>query len=100
VQNVGVGNGQQQWSAMKAGAVALTSAYVPFPVRMRANPTITLFNPAAANAQVRDFDGTADTSASVAQNVSERGFVVTCTGNAGTAVGNNLLFHWTASAEL
>jgi hypothetical protein len=68
-------------------------------VLMRAAPTVTTYNPAAANAQVRDFTAAADCSAA-ATTAHPNGILVSCTGNAGTAVGGALGVHLTAESEL
>lgn len=100
-QNVGNGSGEHVFIAGKAAATAECSPRILFPVRMRAAPgTPTLYNPAAANAQVRDQTAAADCSASAAANITDQGFHVTATGNASTAVGNILGVHYAASAEL
>ena len=53
-----------------------------------------------AGAHVRDVTAAADCSASVGANISTAGFVITATGDAATAVNNDLRAHWTANAEL
>jgi hypothetical protein len=98
-QNTGV-VGAVRFPAGKAGA---NSEYASFsyPVPMRAAPTLTFFNPSAANAQTRDSVAGADCSATVAGgNANENIFSVFCTGNASTAVGNALDVHATAEADL
>jgi hypothetical protein len=67
---------------------------------MRKTPTVTLYNPAAANAQVRDETAAGDLTASATANVNRKGFNVAATGNAGTAIAGMLGIHWTADAEL
>lgn len=100
-QNLGYStSGEFTWSAGKAGALAQYSPRILFPVWMRAAPALTLYNPAVANAQVRDFDAGADCSATATYAVSESGFSANCTGNAGTAVGNLLRFGWLATSQL
>ena len=100
-QNVGVGTGEQDFIVGKAGAV---SGAVRIPIKYKtpkqAAGTITLFNPAAANGQIRNETTNADlTSASVSRS-DENGIMITATGDAGGAVGDLLSIHWTASAEL
>lgn len=99
VTNVGSNTGEQQFAAGIAAA-ASDIAYTEFQVNKRAAPTITYFNPNAANAQVRDQTATADATATAATNNTERGFLTTCTGNIATVVGNKLAFHYTADARL
>jgi len=99
VQNLG--SGLYQFAAQIAGAASQRSSNIPFRVTMRTNPTITLYNPNAANAQVRDAIAAADCSSStVVLNSSNSAFCVNCTGAAGTAVGNSLQVNWTADAEI
>jgi hypothetical protein len=100
VQSAGAATGEHRAIAGKAAAVAVSLGTVRFNSPMRIAPTITLFNPAAANAQVRDITGAVDCSASAGGNITEQAFEITCTGNAATAVGNVLGVHWTADARL
>lgn len=101
-QNLGNGTGETTFVATIAGAVTNRSGRIPFSPRMRASTglAMTLYNSAAANAQIRDQTAAADTSAAATVNVTESGFHVTCTGNAGTTVGGVLGFHWAADAEI
>lgn len=99
-QNVGSGTGEYRFPATVAGANANRLGTIQFGSKMRAAPTITLFNPNAANAQVRDQTAGADCSASAAGNISDRGFEITCTANAGTTVGGALAIHYVAEADL
>lgn len=100
-QNVGGGSGEYLFPCTKAGASQNYSPRIAFPVRMRAAPaSVTLYNPSAANAQVRDSTAAADCSSSSANNLSETGFHIGCLGNASSAVANALVVHWSATAEL
>lgn len=98
-QNVGAATGESVGMAGKAGAAA-EFIYVPFKTRKRASPTVSTFNPAATNGQIRDESAGADCSAGALSMLQETGTNITCTGNAGTAVGNLLGIHWSADAEL
>jgi hypothetical protein len=94
-----VTDGYYRSVAMAAGAVVNRGTHMNFPVRMRANPTITVYSPLFATNQ------SADTSAGLACTATTAvggplGFVVVTTANAGTAVGNLLSCQWTASAEV
>jgi hypothetical protein len=102
VQNAGANTGEAQYTAHAAGAVAQRAPTISFAVTKRIAPTtLTLYNPVAANSQIRDAIANADCSASGFQAInSTKGIVATCTGNASTAAGNRLIFHWTADAEL
>jgi hypothetical protein len=98
-QNVGAPTGQTNFLAGKAGAVTGDTPTIVFPRRMRAAPAVTLYNPSAANAQVRDFIASVDTTGATAL-ASERGFTISFTGNATTAAGNAMGVHWAASADI
>jgi hypothetical protein len=98
-QNVGNSTGELMFIAGKAGAAA-QYGHARFPVVMRGAPTLTYYNPAATNAQVRDVTASADTSSTSSTSARDAGFTVTATGNASTAVGNLLAVHWIADAEL
>lgn len=98
---LGVNNAEDTYAAVKAGATANNIApYRRFSQKMRAPPTMALYNSVANNAQIRDVGAAVDCSASAAVRVTTNGFMANCTGNAATAIGNELSFHWTADAEL
>lgn len=101
-QNVGFNTGEYQWHGSPGGAgAALLSPRVPLLVPMRSNsPTVTLYNPAAANAQVRDLVALADCSASIATNLGNNGFNISCTTNASSTLASMFGVHWTADARL
>jgi hypothetical protein len=96
---VGSNTGEDSFAAPVAltGAQRLRSI---FPVSMRAAPTVTIFNPVNANSEVYDLTAGGDCSTTSNGNVSERACNVSCAGNALTAQGNSLRYHFTASAEL
>ena len=98
VQNAGSPTADHQWGAQRAAA-ASNFGFLAFPVVMRAAPTITFFNPGAANAQARDLDAAADCS-STSGSGYVRGMRFTTVGNASTAIGNTLAFHATADAGI
>ncbi|MBI1188323.1 MAG: carbohydrate-binding protein CenC [Alphaproteobacteria bacterium] len=98
-QNVGVNTGEFTFPALQAGATN-QRAHVRFEPGMRAAPTITLYNPAAANAQARDKTASGDCTSTAAANASENGFDLTATGNASTAIAGALCVHYLATAEL
>lgn len=93
-------SGILRFNAVVAGAASNRLPTVYLPTRMRVSPTITFFNPAAANAQVRDATAGGDCSATAVGVGSETSLMINTTGNAATAVNNNLQVHATASAEL
>lgn len=98
--NLGVTTGNIKWTAGVAGAVAGTWGRAQFPVDMWKVPTITLFNPAAANAQVRQIGATAgDCTSSSGSQITTQSCDFTCTPGASAVVGTILGVHYTAEAE-
>ncbi|HLY52550.1 MAG TPA: hypothetical protein VKQ31_06035 [Steroidobacteraceae bacterium] len=71
-----------------------------FPTRMIKAPSLTLFNPSVANAQIRNLDTNTDCSASVADLVSEWGASFNVTTPAGSAAGQRLAMQLVADARL
>lgn len=98
-QNVGV-TGCITWSpAVGAGSPTLPP-HVMFPVVMRATPTMTYFNPSAANAQARDISGALDGANTTTYQVSDSGFTIVYDTNAGSIANTASGIHATAAAEL
>lgn len=94
--------GALHWMAGKVGALAQgATGHIRFPQIMRSTtPTLTAFNPSAAGAQVRDVTAAADTTVQAFADTGDGGTSISCTGAAGTAVGNVLAVHITAEAEI
>jgi hypothetical protein len=90
--------GSINWAAVGVGAVASRSTEVAFPVPMRLAPTVTTYNPEAANAEVRNDTDNADCT-STAGAGTDRGLIVTYTGTAGTAQNESMRVHASADAE-
>lgn len=99
-QNAGTGTGEFTFSAPKAGALLNYATYLLYPIELRANPTITYFNTAAANAQIRDQTAAADFTATASTISSAKGLTFQGTGNAATAVGNLCGVHMTFEADI
>lgn len=99
-QNAGVNIGEHLFPAITAGATSQRGPRLYFPVFMRAAPTVTTYNPSAANAHVRDQTASVDCSGTATGNNTTNGVNISCTGNASTAAGNGLRVHVTAEAEL
>jgi hypothetical protein len=88
----------------KAAATALAANFsIQFPVVMWKVPTVTYFTPTAAGAQCWRFSGAAaaaqTATASRANSTTDRGVVVTATGDAAGTVGDLVGVHFTAEAE-
>lgn len=94
IQNVGSNVGAA--FAVSHVATAAFGARVEFDTNMRAVPTITTYNPAAANANWRDVTNGADRVVTVS-DASESGF--NAKGAAGAAGASNYI-HWDATADL
>lgn len=73
---------------------------VSYPVPMRAIPTVTFYNPSAANAFARNSNTSTDSTTLTLSVSSDWGLNTYATGIAGWAVGHFGLFHATAIAEL
>ena len=73
-----------------------------WPVTMRATPTVTTYNPAASNGQIRSPDGGgADFTGSGAHNIGPTGCrIVGAAPSSGQDLGWHASVHWTAEAEL
>ncbi len=74
--------------------------WIPFAVRMRAVPTITLFNPINANAQIINGGGLGDWTSTLVQNAGTKGFAMSGTPPAGTGIGALSYIQYTAEASL
>lgn len=99
VQNAGTFTGEAFFPAITAGATPQRLPTIFFSVRKRSTPSITLYNPAAANAEVRDETANLDCSAT-ASLAWEASLQVNTTGNAGSSAGNRLGVHWVADSSM
>jgi len=98
--NAGAATGEETFIATVAGANTNRSHRIKFHPPMRGVPGMTLFNPEAASAQVRDQTAAANCTSAATANITETGFHITTTAAAGTTVGGVLAVHWTADAEI
>jgi hypothetical protein len=69
-------------------------------VRKRVQPTLTFYNPQAANAQMRDQGSGTDCTSTAVLIQGDAGFIAQANGSASTAIGNTMIIHWTAQARL
>ncbi len=99
-QNVGVQTGEIMSWTIRAGAQLHVFHTLQFPIEMRASPTMVLFNPAAANGQVRNESGAADCTSSGTFALTARSYTLLCTLDAGAGVGYIVGVHATAAARL
>jgi hypothetical protein len=96
--NAGV-NGSIYFGQVAAASTTQTVTGVRFPVTMRAAPTITIYNPSAANNNIRAVAG-ADWSGTTTTAIEDSGFGVFGTSSASYGVGAAAAYHYLAVAEL
>tara|TARA_R110000868_G_scaffold13553_8_gene63053 strand:- start:995 stop:2386 length:1392 start_codon:yes stop_codon:yes gene_type:complete len=99
-QNVGILSGEITNFTMRAGANLIVCPSLSFPVTMRATPTVVFYNPAAANAQMRDESIAVDCTSTTTRTVSDNSISIQAVADAGTVVGSIMGVHVTASIEL
>lgn len=100
-QNVGLNTGEFKFQCTVIAAVGFAGVGVPFQQRLRAAPTtLTLYNPSAANAQIRNVTDSADCTGSTITANGEQGFWLSATGTAGGVAGEHYAVHWSAEAFL
>ena len=97
-QNAGL-NGAVTLAQALSGALDQTVGGVRLPNVMRTSPTITTFNPSAANAQIRNVTRATDWSSTAAENIGDAGFGIQAVGPVGGVAGDRALVHYTADAE-
>lgn len=96
-QNVGANTGEMKFNATltTTGAARSPSVQLAVPKRIAiTSGQVTFFNPSASNANLRDETAAGDGGACTFVAGSDRNFAITSTGNASTAIGNVLGFHW------
>lgn len=77
------------------------SLYILFPVRMRAIPTITTYNPSATNSQARNVDDSTSTAATAVGSDTSEGSAVFQDSTADpTDAGDQMRLHYSADARL
>lgn len=96
-QNAGLAGAVAAYAV--AGAVAAIYGF-RYPVPMRAVPTLTFYNPAAANALTRNTLKATDATVTTGANGSEAATMVNVTGQAAWAAGDGISIHYQADAEL
>lgn len=100
-QNAGF-SGSFQFAQCVAAGVSISSIYIPFKCTKYATPTVTLYNPQAANALIRNKSVSLDFSATTVFNDgADNGIMISGTAPSGVAAaGNQCIIHWVAESEL
>lgn len=99
--NTGIATGVLGWIASVAGAAVNYSHTFPYIQPMRKAPTLTYYNPMAANANTRNLNTSTDSAGTTTTGFSSaETFHAAATGVAGWAIGHLLFVHWAANAEI
>jgi hypothetical protein len=99
VTNLGVNTGEFKFQCVVGAAAAFAGVGVRYPIPQRAAATtLTLFNPGAANAQIRNVTDGADGTVSAVTADGEQGCWLNGTSSAAAAAGEHLAVHLTADA--
>lgn len=98
--NNGSNTGESQFIQGKGASTSVLGPNIKFPIAMRVDPTVTLYNPVAGNAQIRNYQTPGDYTLSTAINARQKGFSTSGTTNAGSSVGDESAVHWSADARL
>lgn len=97
--NIGSSTGEYIFpQTVGASTVFNTVSHPLYP--MRTAPTMTYFNPNAANAQVRNRNTNTDCTGTSSSQAQEKTFTITATTPGGSSSSQTLAVHWTAEAEL
>lgn len=99
-QAVGLGNGEQNSvQGTPAPSIGIIGPIVRFPTGMRTSPNIILYNPTAADAQIRNVAGTSWSNSTIT-NTNANGFVTIGDPPALSAARDLTSVNWTADARL
>jgi len=102
-QNAGIG-GSYVLPQMVGASTTQNGVTLSLPVAMRAQTTITTFNPSAANAQVRNTSVNADCTFTGITSIGGSGYfwgiAPSCVTTAGSFAGNQMRVHITIEGEL
>jgi hypothetical protein len=83
-----------------AASTAQVLQFVSYPVEMASNPSLTIFNPGAANAHIRNLAIGADFANTTTSISTTRGHTLQGDSPGASAEGNLCAYHYTAVAEL
>jgi hypothetical protein len=98
-QNAGTA-GAFSYIVIVGGTSAGFGISMPFPVTMRANPTLTYYNPSAANDKWRNTIANADSASGAGVNIRAWGTQITNYQVAGDVASQTCQVHWSVTAEL
>lgn len=98
--NAGTANAEQKLQGVAASTTANSLFGVRFPVQMRGTPTVTLYNPGANNAQIRNLQAASDWTGSFSGDIGPSGMKIEGTSPGGSASNQGAAIHWSADAEL
>jgi hypothetical protein len=98
-QNAGTA-GAFSYIVLVGGTSAGFGISMPFPVTMRANPTLTYYNPSAANDKWRNTIANADSASGAGVNIRAWGTQITNYQVAGDVASQTCQVHWSVTAEL
>lgn len=99
-QNTGVVNGAVNFGQIAGASTSQSLTSFRFAARKRIAPTMTSYNYAAANAQIRNVATGTDWTSTAFGGVGEGGFGLSGTSPGGSGVGQTNYVHWSADARL
>jgi hypothetical protein len=98
--NAGAGTGEFMLIQIQGASAVQRWGGLSFKIRKRQAPTMTVYNPNAANNQMRAFDGAADCTSSSAGFLGEQEFMAECVAPTGTGIIGRIVYHWTADSRM
>jgi len=98
-QNAGT-TGAYAYLVQVSSTTAGFGVSMPFPVQMRTAPTVTYYNPSAANDKWRNTIASADSASGAAVNINAWGTMITNYQVAGDSASQTCKVHWSATSEL
>lgn len=99
-QNAGVAGASFGYQVLGSAAAGAGGPIAVFKNTMRVSPTVTAFNPSAANAQIRNIAQSSDWSGTTVQSANVNGFYTTGTTAGGSGANDVSGLHWTADSRL
>lgn len=87
-----------EWSQAQLASSAGISPPIFYPTRMRVSPSVTIYNPSAANNQARNITA-GDCSNTIAATIGTNNFNISFTSPGGSLVSQGVIAHWSADAR-